>query len=238
MANLANLPLPDQVPHTSPLELQRVNHRQLNIGLVYGMVLSQMKLQTKPNLRPLRIVLTGGPGAGKTFALNEIKRLLGTKSVISPEAATLLYSGGFPRFSQVEAVKSAQTAIYHVQKNLEDVLALRHPRKVVFCDRGTIDGAAYWPTGTSGFFRSMKTTLNDELARYDAVLFLQTAAMEEEYIQEGNLCRTESPKEAISLDEKLKKLWRQHPNFLFVPRQDTLEKKLAVTVSHLKHLLH
>jgi hypothetical protein len=32
-----------------------------------------------------------------------------------------------------------------VQRNLEDVQAALYPERVLLCDRGTVDGAAYWP---------------------------------------------------------------------------------------------
>ncbi|NDI06057.1 MAG: hypothetical protein EBY58_07285 [Rhodobacteraceae bacterium] len=44
-----------------------------------------------------KIVLTGGPGGGKTTAADLFRRELGEKVVVVPEAATMLFSGGFPR---------------------------------------------------------------------------------------------------------------------------------------------
>lgn len=183
-----------------------------------------------------RIVLTGGPGAGKTLALLEIKKCLGKKTVISPEAASLLYNGGFPRHNSPQSICAAQKAIFHVQRNLEEALS-HHAAQVLFLDRGTIDGAAYWPRGASHFFRTMGTSLTKELDRYDAVLFLQTAAMKIDKVRLGNNCRTESPKEAIALDQKLMRLWKNHPKFLYIPRQDTLEAKLSLAVERLKEIL-
>lgn len=47
--------------------------------------------------RCCRIVLTGGPGGGKTTAADLYRREIGDQVVVVPEAATLLYTGGFPR---------------------------------------------------------------------------------------------------------------------------------------------
>ncbi len=47
--------------------------------------------------RPFRVVLTGGPGGGKTTAADLLRREIGDRVIIVPEAATLLFSGGFPR---------------------------------------------------------------------------------------------------------------------------------------------
>src|SRR5687768_14078478 len=124
-----------------------------------------------------RLVLTGGPGGGKTTAADLFRRELGEAVVIVPESATILFAGGFPRSDQVDAGRAVQTAIFHVQRNLEDVQSARYPDRVLLCDRGTIDGAAYWPNGDRDFFQAMGTSFDAELARYDAVVFFETAAV-------------------------------------------------------------
>lgn len=45
----------------------------------------------------LRVVLTGGPGAGKTAVLELIRQSLCTHVKILPEAAGIVFGGGFPR---------------------------------------------------------------------------------------------------------------------------------------------
>lgn len=87
--------------------------------------------------RPFRVVLTGGPGGGKTTAADLLRREIGDKVIVVPEAATLLFSGGFPRPAEPQARRSAQGAIYHVQRNLEDIQAAQYPDRVLLCDRGT-----------------------------------------------------------------------------------------------------
>src|SRR6185295_15731257 len=110
-----------------------------------------------------RIVLTGGPGGGKTTAADLFRRELGEQVVIVPESATILFGGGFPRATQADALRSTQTAIFHVQRSLEDVQSALYPERILLCDRGTIDGAAYWPDGTDEYFRAMNTSFEAEL---------------------------------------------------------------------------
>ncbi|MDB4538236.1 AAA family ATPase [Akkermansiaceae bacterium] len=50
-----------------------------------------------------RIVITGGPGGGKTTAADFFRREIGEQVLIVPEAATILFSGGFPRDGNAEA---------------------------------------------------------------------------------------------------------------------------------------
>jgi hypothetical protein len=173
-----------------------------------------------------RVVLTGGPGGGKTTAADMYRREIGEDVVVVPEAATLLYSGGFPRAGSSGVRRATQRAIYHVQINLEDAQFEHYQGRVLLCDRGTIDGAVYWPGETDDFFTHLGTTLEKELARYDAVIFFETAAVGNISIEGGNPMRIESIEEAIILDRKLKSLWSKHPRFVFVPHNSSFIKKV------------
>jgi predicted ATPase len=192
----------------------------------------------EPNSRCHRIVLTGGPGGGKTTAADLMRREVGDQIVIVPEAATMLFSGGFPRHKEVHAKRSIQTAIYHVQRNLEDIHSASYPDRILLCDRGTLDSSVYWPTaGNGNFFETLETTKEKELARYDAVIFFETAAVGHLSIEGGNPTRTESIQEAIELDRRLQEIWGQHPNFNFIAHERSFLKKLQVAIEKLTSFL-
>lgn len=184
-----------------------------------------------------RVVLTGGPGGGKTTAADLVRRELGERVVIVPEAATILFAGGFPRSRQREASRAAQTAIFHVQRNLEDVQSAIYPERVLLCDRGTVDGAAYWDAGADSFFRSLGTELERELARYDAVVFFETAAIAGMSIEGGNPVRCESIAQAIELDGKLRALWERHPRFTLVRHSKSFLEKIVSALAILEKLV-
>lgn len=177
--------------------------------------------------KPCRIVLTGGPGGGKTTAADLFRREIGERVVVVPEAATLLFSGGFPRAPGEQAKKAAQHAIFHVQKNLEETQAAQYPERLLICDRGTVDGAAYWGATHEDFFGTLGTTLEAELRRYDAVIFFETAAVGKMSIEGGNPVRNESLEEAIALDQRLRALWSRHPRFSLVPHNRSFFKKIT-----------
>ncbi len=114
-----------------------------------------------------RIVLTGGPGGGKTTAADLFRREIGEKVVIVPETATMLFKGGFPRVGEPAARMATQRAIFHAQVALEDIQSAHYPGRVLLCDRGTVDGAAFWPDDApAGFFDSLGTSLQEQLASH------------------------------------------------------------------------
>lgn len=177
--------------------------------------------------RHRRIAVTGGPGAGKTTAIDLFRRELGPRVTMVPEAATMLLGGGFPRLQEPSARRAAQIAIFHVQRNLEDVQAARHPDRVLLCDRGTVDGAAYWPGSPDEFFTTLGTTLAQELARYDEVIFFETAAVGGLSIENGNHVRTENSEQAVAVDRRLREIWSAHPRFTFVGHDPSFLAKIT-----------
>ncbi|KYG67996.1 hypothetical protein AZI87_01620 [Bdellovibrio bacteriovorus] len=176
--------------------------------------------------KDFRVVLTGGPGGGKTTAADLYRRELGERVVIVPEAATLLYSGGFPRSLRQDVKKVTQKAIYQVQVCLEDAQAAEYEDRILLCDRGTVDGAAYWPGESNDFFESLSTSLQAELTRYDVVLFFETAAVGGISIEGGNPMRIETLEKAIEINQRLLSLWSQHKNFVFIAHDKSFLKKV------------
>lgn len=195
------------------------------------------KTVTMPMQKRKRIVLTGGPGGGKTTAADLLRRELGSRIVIVPEAATILFAGGFPRAQQWDANRAAQSAIFHVQRNLEDVQSALYPDRTLLCDRGTVDGAAYWYDGEEAFFHTVGTTLDAELARYDAVVFFETAAVAGLSIEGGNPVRNESLTQAVELDRRLRSLWSRHPRFTLIEHDTSFLKKIVGALAVLQQLV-
>lgn len=171
---------------------------------------------------PRRIVLTGGPGAGKTAVLELIRLFFCEHVKTLPEAAGIVFSGGFPRSDRPALRQAAQRAIYHVQRELESV-ADADNAAVVLCDRGTVDCAAYW-IGDGDLFSAVRTTRAAELARYDAVIHLRSPTSPQAYNQ-NNPLRIESVEEAAEIDARIATQWSDHPRrFVLEPTEDFLHK--------------
>lgn len=185
----------------------------------------------------MRIVLTGGPGGGKTTAADLFRREIGEQVVVVPEAATMLFMGGFPRVTEEKGVRAVQRAIFHVQRNLEDVQAACYPGRILLCDRGTVDGAAYWPGTPDEFFAEVGTSLEEEYRRYDAVIFFESAAMGDLQIEGGNPARIEDLESARSLDHQLRQLWGGHPRFILVPHNTSFFKKITFGLASIESIV-
>jgi predicted ATPase len=159
-------------------------------------------------------VLTGGPGAGKTAVLEFMRLAFCRHVVILPEAAGILFGGGFPRDGATVRLRAAQRAIFHVQRELE-AGAMEDNAAVVVCDRGTPDGSAYWP-GPDTLWDQVGSSLELELERYAAVIHLRTPSQANGYNYRNPL-RKETPDEALAIDERIGAIWSRHPGYVEVP---------------------
>lgn len=119
---------------------------------------------------PKPIAITGGPGAGKTAILEVAQRHLCSHVQILPEASKIVFDGGFPVRDNASAKRAAQRAIFRVQAELEAVGLSNDELAAVLCNRGTLDGLAYWPGNKNDFFTEVHSTAYQELARYHAVI--------------------------------------------------------------------
>ena len=162
---------------------------------------------------PRHVVLTGGPGAGKTAILEVIRQAFCQHVKVLPEAAGIVFGGGFPRGESVGLRQAAQRAIFYVQRELETAADCGMPA-VVLCDRGTIDGAAYWPT-PDDLWSSVGTTIEEQLKRYDAVIHLRTPTIENGY-NRTNPLRIESAADASDIYTRIERLWQGHPRRFIV----------------------
>ncbi|MFN8570885.1 MAG: ATP-binding protein [Gemmatimonadaceae bacterium] len=178
-----------------------------------------------------RVVLTGGPGAGKTAVLELIRLFFCTHVKTLPEAAGIVFGGRFPRSDAPEIRRAAQRAIYHVQRELEATADVNNTA-IVLCDRGTVDGAAYW-VGADDLFQSVGTSAEQELARYEAVIHLRTPMAPDAYGQENPL-RIESLEEAALIDQRIAACWSRHPRYLTVEATEDFLTKAARALALLR----
>lgn len=187
-----------------------------------------------------RIVLTGGPGAGKTVITTALANAEPHRFVRVPEAATHVYDTLQTRWDwlDVPGRREVQRKIFHHQIEQEDRLSAEHPDKIILLDRGTIDGAAYWPGGPDDYWADLGTTLAEQLKRYDAVIWMQTGAALGHYDGDAsNSRRFEDDAAAIKSGLLLGKLWEGHPCLKHIGAYNTIDEKIHAVKNVLDEIL-
>lgn len=166
---------------------------------------------SKPHERAVKLVLTGGPSGGKTTLAQALVREMSDLVHVVPEAASILYAGGWPRRKNIDGVRYQQKAIYYVQREVEELLATENRERLLICDRGSLDGLAYWPDRShpKGYLEAVASTVEQEVSRYDWVLHLDTAPSNGYDLE--NPLRAETYSEAIQLNERIRDAWKDHP---------------------------
>ncbi len=189
-----------------------------------------------------KIVLTGGPCAGKTTALVKIVEYFsgyGYKVFTIPEVPTLYSAGGWNYLTpNRQLYYQGERAILETQLALENqftrLAEVCTKPVLVVCDRGTMDISAYMKPEEWEEITAMAGTNSNELrGRYDAVLHLVSAAdgAEQYYTTATNATRYEQANEeglriARELDKKVIKAWTGHPHLRVINNHDDFENKL------------
>ncbi len=182
------------------------------------------------------VVLTGGPGAGKTAVLEFVRKVLCEHIAILPEAASILFGGGFWRLDSPTSKKAAQRAIYYVQGEMQNLVKEEGRWALGLCDRGTLDGLAYWPNAREEFFSSFNTSLEKEYAKYKAVIHLRSPSLERGYNHQ-NPIRIETAEAAARIDEKIHEVWKDHPHYIVIESTSDFAEKIQTATGHIKSLV-
>lgn len=189
---------------------------------------------SKARHTPKLVVLTGGPGGGKTAILELARKYFCRHIVFLPEAAGIVFSGGFPRISTEVGSKAAQRTIFRLQRELEHMALANQDAAVILCDRGTLDGLAYWPDSRRTFLRQVGTTLEEQMKRYSAVIHVETAPAS---AYQKNGIRRESSHEAHEIDDRIRRVWRKHPHLYTVHSSHDFLEKAASALEVIRALI-
>ena len=174
-------------------------------------------------LRPI-IVLTGGPGGGKTTLIDELLRDPAWGAVASPHCRKPSPPCATPTSPRARLF---QRVMVHLQLSLEDGLnRARDPNdpRVILCHRGTLDPLAYWLDRgwpEDEFFAFTETQRDDLYRRYTAVIHLVTAADGAAWADKRwpEAHRPKEPADAIRIDRLLQQAWGGHPNYFQIDNE-------------------
>lgn len=194
-----------------------------------------------------KIVITGGPCAGKSSAMSRVQEeftRLGYTVLFIAETATELMTGGVKPTtcgSVAEYQKLQLRLQLEKEKIYEQAARTMDAEKVlIVCDRGALDNKAYMNedefSEALGHINANEVELRDS---YDAVFHLVTAAKGalEAYTTDNNTARTETPEKAAEIDEKLISAWTGHPHFRVIDNSTDFEDKKRRLVSEIAAFL-
>ena len=183
-----------------------------------------------------KIVITGGPGAGKTAGMEKIKEAgltLGYKVLLVPEVATELINAGVsPGTGLSRAAFQKEVLALQLEKEKEaekEAENMGEEKVLIVCDRGALDSKAYLTeTEYHEMLHSLRCNEIELRDSYDAVFHLVTAGKgaEQFYTTENNQARTETPEEAAKIDDRLIAAWEGHPRFRMIENTSGFDRKV------------
>ena len=184
-----------------------------------------------------KIVLTGGPCAGKTTALSLIKKEFekkGYRVLIIAETATELMKGGLTPFNCGTNLdfQKCQVGLQMFKERIfeQGALSMRIDKILIVCDRGVLDNKAFMTEEEFNIcLEANHSNEKDEIKKYDAVFLLETAAKGAlgAYTLSNNKTRTQSPDEAIFINERNIDAWSHHPYFRIIDNKGGFNSKLS-----------
>ena len=194
-----------------------------------------------------KIVITGGPCAGKSTAMSWIQNAFtqkGYRVLFIPETATELITGGVAPWT---CGSNLDFQLCQIRLQMEKERIFEQAAKtmdcdkiLLVCDRGMLDNKAYM---TDIEFQQALTLMNQNEVElrdsYGAVFHLVTAAKgaEKFYTTANNAARTETVEEAVALDDKLIAAWTGHPHLRVINNASDFENKMKRLIAEISAFL-
>lgn len=208
-----------------------------------------MKCEERKRKSITKIVLTGGPCAGKSTAMSWIQNAFterGYKVLFIPETATELITGGVAPWTCGSNL-DYQCCQMRLQIEKEKIFTtaaetMADEKILIVCDRGMMDNRAYMTEIDFGIVLDrIQKSVVEIRDSYDAVFHLVSAAngAPEIYLKNkaSNPARTETVEQAVELDNKLISAWTGHPHLRVIDNSTGFENKMKRLISEIAGFL-
>lgn len=180
-----------------------------------------------------KIVITGGPCAGKTTAIERVKlyyQNLGYCVLVVAETPTEIIKSGITleEFGKIPF----QKAIINLQIQKEKIVLEAFPTKlnkdvIILYDRGIIDHFIYVnQTEKTNIEEALNIRRDECYKNYDAVFHMCSTAKGLPNLFFNTECRKEPVEEALKLENLIKKAWEIHSFYYFVECELDFEDKI------------
>ena len=202
-----------------------------------------------------KIVLTGGPCAGKTTVINQIRKELSKDYYIVtiPETATeLINSGILPDNNKEHTLKFQEIVLF--SQMLKECNALEYLESlkqnnidfikqkkgmIILYDRGIMDNRAYLShQDYNDLLAHNELNELEVMDRYDLVIDLISTATTKPEVYGLNGVRYETIEEAAYKDELTSGAWLLHRNLEVVKPTETIKEKIEIVLKHIYDLLN
>lgn len=194
-----------------------------------------------------KIVITGGPCAGKSTAMSRIQSEFSARGytvLFVPETATELITGGVAPWTcrtNGEYQKLQMRLQLEKERIFERAAAgMAGERILIVCDRGLLDNRAYMnEEEMADVLFELGLSEGELIMEYDAVFHLVSAAKgaDEFYTTANNAARRESREEAAMLDDRIISAWEKHPCRYVIDNSHDFEEKMRLLTDRIAEFL-
>lgn len=195
-----------------------------------------------------RIVLTGGPCAGKTSAIKIIRDYFEKKDYIVlniDECATKIINQGISPYGKNKIdMYEFQKYVFKMQieeeKKIEDfIVNNKNKNIIVLYDRCLIDNKSYVSDEEyNKLLNEFNIDIKEYISKFDLFIHLVTAAVDTDYYTlANNNARVETKEDAILLDEKIMKCYKNIPNHKIADNRSNFNDKVNYIIKLIEELL-
>lgn len=194
-----------------------------------------------------RIVLTGGPCAGKTSAIRILKDYFEKKNYIVlyiDETATKIINQGITPYGD-NAISMYEFQKYVFKNQLEEeekidnyIKNIKDKDIIVLYDRCLIDNKSYVTEEEfNNLLKEFNIDINKYISKFDLFIHMVTAAIgTNKYNLFTNNARVENKKQAIQLDNKIKECYNNINNHKIVDNRSNFQDKVNYVIKLIEEL--